>query len=114
MWKTVMTSVACGVGAVVYYALYCAFESRNKHMGFHGDFDAASTSCARLATFLAIACAASAALCLARGGVAGVRTMLRKRSKRKMFGKSSGVSFAGDRSIETILPLQQHRYLRNR
>lgn len=87
-----LLTVAFALGSATYACLYLAFASRASHIGFRGDFDAATSSCGRMAGVFAALAVASAAWA-AFGGVR--RPLLAKRK----YGDGGGGAFA-----DAVLP----------
>jgi hypothetical protein len=86
-------------GCVTYALLYLAFAARNQHMGFHGDFEAAAASCARLSVFFAATTVTAVASSVVRGAA---RARARARARAKTSAFLSGGD--GDRFSDAVLP----------
>lgn len=73
-----LLAIAFALGSVTYACLYMAFASRASHIGFRGDYDAAASSCGRMAGLFAALAVASGAWA-AFGGAGRRRLLLAKR-----------------------------------
>jgi hypothetical protein len=104
MRKSTIVSVASGVSSIVYFALYWAFESRNEHMGFHGDFQAAAASCAQLATYFGVLCVTSAVLSCVRGNARSLYKLFMARADRRSLIGSLKSFSDDDRFACAVLP----------